>query len=323
MAWCIYKHTNKTNGKVYIGQTCQKPERRWQNGKGYEGSPKFWSAICEFGWDGFAHEIIEADITTQELANIREQFWISYYNSYENGYNATLGGTFEEVEVICIEDCIVFNSLSDCARAYNILTQNLSVNCCKNHKTLKGKHFAYLSEWLLGNWEPAEPYDTERRKEVSSLKKPVWCYQTKEFYDSATKAAILLGLDIRLVCRACSGELIQTGGYNFCWATDWYEGWEPRKSKQGQHQNGFSEEAKEKMRATALRNKGVRVAQYTKNGELLAIYANYQEGEDATGVKKDNIGRAVRTNRARTEKFAAAGPYVWREYTEQGEENGN
>lgn len=25
----IYKHTNLINNKIYIGQTCQKPENRW------------------------------------------------------------------------------------------------------------------------------------------------------------------------------------------------------------------------------------------------------------------------------------------------------
>lgn len=316
MGWCIYKHTNKINGKVYIGQTCQRPERRWLNGKGYEGSPKFWPAIVEFGWDNFTHEIIVGNIGTQQEANELEQRYIAEYNSYEDGYNATLGGTFEEKEVICIEDLIIYNSLLECARVNNLSTQNLSQNCCKNHRSLKGKHYAYLSEWLEGNWEPAEPYDTQKRREVSSLKRPAWCHQTQKFYPSATEMALELGLDIRAVCKVCSGELIQTGGYNMCWADEWYEGWMPRESRQGQHPNGFSEETKKKMSATALQNKGIRVAQYTKNGELLAIYANYQEGEDATGVKKDNIGRAVRTNRKRTEKFAAAGPYVWREYSE-------
>lgn len=316
MNWCIYKHTNKINGKVYIGQTCQKPERRWQNGKGYEGSPKFWPAIVEFGWDNFSHEILVDNITTQAEANAMEQKYIAEYNSYENGYNATLGGTFEEREVICIEDLIIYNSLSECARINNFATQNLSQNCCKNHRTLNGKHYAYLSEWLVGDWEPAEPYDEQRRRAVSTLKRPAWCYQTQKFYPSATEMALELGLDIRLVCRVCSGELIQTGDYNFCWADEWYEGWEPRKSIQGQHPDGFTDETKAKMRATALANKGVRTAQYTKNGELIAIYDNYQEGEDATGVPKGNIGACVRRNRGRTEKFATAKNFIWREYVD-------
>lgn len=36
--WIIYKHTNKINGKSYIGQTCQEATERWKNGKGYSKS---------------------------------------------------------------------------------------------------------------------------------------------------------------------------------------------------------------------------------------------------------------------------------------------
>ena len=45
MRWIIYKHTNKINGKSYIGQTCQSPHLRWNNGKGYSRTFKFGKAI--------------------------------------------------------------------------------------------------------------------------------------------------------------------------------------------------------------------------------------------------------------------------------------
>lgn len=41
----IYMHKNKINNKVYIGQTSQNPLKRWDNGKGYITSPKFYKAI--------------------------------------------------------------------------------------------------------------------------------------------------------------------------------------------------------------------------------------------------------------------------------------
>lgn len=37
-------------------------------------------------------EIIEDSIETREEANLREIYWISYYDSYRNGYNSTPGG---------------------------------------------------------------------------------------------------------------------------------------------------------------------------------------------------------------------------------------
>ena len=44
--WVVYIHTNKINGKMYVGITSQKPKRRWGfNGKGYKGCVKFVNAI--------------------------------------------------------------------------------------------------------------------------------------------------------------------------------------------------------------------------------------------------------------------------------------
>lgn len=95
--WIIYKHTNKINGKVYIGQTQAKAKLRWNNGLGYKNSSYFYSAIQKYGWENFEHEIIEENILTAKEAYEREQYWIKYYHSFVgdeqcNGYNLTIGG---------------------------------------------------------------------------------------------------------------------------------------------------------------------------------------------------------------------------------------
>lgn len=36
--YCIYKHTCTVNGKSYIGQTCQKPTKRWETGEIFEST---------------------------------------------------------------------------------------------------------------------------------------------------------------------------------------------------------------------------------------------------------------------------------------------
>lgn len=91
--WCVYKHTNKVNGKIYIGITSKNPQDRWKNGKGYFKGSYFRSAIDKYGWDNFTHEILIKNID-ENLAKTKESELIKYFQSNQRlfGYNLTNGG---------------------------------------------------------------------------------------------------------------------------------------------------------------------------------------------------------------------------------------
>lgn len=92
----IYKVTNLINGKVYIGQTIQTVQNRWYRHCGKSGisqaelNTHFKRAILKYGKDNFKIEVIED--CDSSLLNEREKYYISYFDSYNNGYNSTLGG---------------------------------------------------------------------------------------------------------------------------------------------------------------------------------------------------------------------------------------
>lgn len=99
--YCVYIHTSPS-GKMYVGQTGMKPEKRWQNGNGYlhkyenrdeYSQPAFAHAILKYGWDNFSHEIVASNLTKEEANNF-EQLLIEKLNTTnpEYGYNCTKGG---------------------------------------------------------------------------------------------------------------------------------------------------------------------------------------------------------------------------------------
>ena len=92
MSYSLYIHTNKVNGKKYVGTTTGKPENRWgKNGIGYKNQ-FFYKAIQKYGWDNFDHFILEVD--SPELMYQLEQQYISYYKTTDRryGYNMSIGG---------------------------------------------------------------------------------------------------------------------------------------------------------------------------------------------------------------------------------------
>lgn len=92
---CIYKIINDVNTKVYVGNTRHNIERRWKEHIRCSNSPRYkerplYRAMNEYGIEHFKIELIED--CPNEISPEREIFWINYYNSYINGYNATYGG---------------------------------------------------------------------------------------------------------------------------------------------------------------------------------------------------------------------------------------
>lgn len=87
----IYIHTNKVNGKKYVGQTTRRPEQRWMNGRGYRSNEMLNSDIEEYGWESFEHEVRRCPNC---LLDVMEQNLTEYYDTMnpEKGYNQTSGG---------------------------------------------------------------------------------------------------------------------------------------------------------------------------------------------------------------------------------------
>lgn len=89
----VYCHTNKKNGKKYIGITSMLPTRRWNNGEGYVGNKRFYKDIKKYGWDGFTHEIISDGLSRNEAVKM-EASLIDKYNTVSDGYNNHPGGRY-------------------------------------------------------------------------------------------------------------------------------------------------------------------------------------------------------------------------------------
>lgn len=89
----VYKITNDVNGKMYIGQTTKTlaerfAEHRKEAGRRRSIGRPLYDAIRAYGIEHFHIEMIEETDCPKE----REVYWVEYYGTFKNGYNATFGG---------------------------------------------------------------------------------------------------------------------------------------------------------------------------------------------------------------------------------------
>lgn len=87
----IYKATDTTNGKVYIGKTIgTMEERRRQHfyHLRYREGGAFHKALRERG-EAFTWEVIDTEAKDKEDLRHRENYWIKFYKSFDPsfGYN--------------------------------------------------------------------------------------------------------------------------------------------------------------------------------------------------------------------------------------------
>jgi len=91
MKGVIYCYHCVPTGKKYIGQTIDEKTRKKKHISDSKTQDlKFYRAVRKHGWENFIYGIIsEFD---ENILNEKEMFYIEIYDSFENGYNSTLGG---------------------------------------------------------------------------------------------------------------------------------------------------------------------------------------------------------------------------------------
>lgn len=195
----VYCHTNRVNGKKYIGITSKKPEYRWNSGKGYSTQTVFARAIKKYGWENFDHTILETNIATLEEANRKESYYISKYHTWlenENccGYNKTPGGD------------------SRLGKTYS------EEGKLKLSTARKGKPKSELWKLRIGLGNKGKKHSAEnikRLQENAAHKKPIQCLETGSIYQSISEASRQLKVSRTTLINALQQSNKTAGGYHW------------------------------------------------------------------------------------------------------------
>jgi len=209
----IYMITNMINNKKYIGQTKHSLKWRFYNHcQKSNGCKKLCHAIQKYGKENFIITKID-EAPTREEANIKERYYISYYNTQIEGYNIAEGGfnakSTRRKRVICLETGEKFDSITDCAKKYNANKVDYIARVCHGNKpTFKGYHFAFLDK------DDKPRLDKIRLNAPKSHKKTL-CIETGEIFKDSKSASDWLGVHRNAVSMCCRGLCKTIKGYHF------------------------------------------------------------------------------------------------------------
>lgn len=223
--YCVYCHTNKINGKRYVGITSQKPEQRWRNGNGYRNNEYFFRAIEKYGWHNFSHEILYTGLSKCDAEQIEVRLieeWETFRNA--NGYNIELGGnatkTVPESTRCKISQALIGHKCSKITRS-KISKANKGKPSHMKGKKLTAEQIEKLRLANIGRipWNKGRAWTDEEKTKCNG--KAVVCVETKMIYRTAHEANRLTGIDFSSICKCCKGTVKTAGGYHWVSAEEW------------------------------------------------------------------------------------------------------
>lgn len=197
--YTVYMHTNRVNGKKYIGFTSQSTSLRWRGGegyrRGYSQETAFYRAIKKYGWENFEHEVcLETNVL--EVAKKHEMDLIELHKTYDQdyGYNSTEGG----------DNRIRFSGTSE------ELRKSRSVRMKGRVVSPETKEKIRQSRLGIEPWNKGKNMDSGYKEKISKFhggKKPV--ILNGEEFQSLTECAKHLGVTRNTVyCWLCGKRKI-------------------------------------------------------------------------------------------------------------------
>jgi group I intron endonuclease len=186
----VYHIFNPINGKCYIGQTRRSLAERWRSHKSpSSGCRKLRNAIAEYGADNFIVTTLVSGLDNDSDLTKAEAYWISYFDSINNGYNLTCGGQG--------------HPLSD--ETKRLLSR---LNSGPNHP-LWGKRLPFYPR-RAGIRRRGWPNHTHE-----AIRKAIVCNETGERFESVSLAALALGVPQPNISKVLHGHRNTVQGFSF------------------------------------------------------------------------------------------------------------
>lgn len=186
----IYKITNQINNKAYIGQSIH-IEERWKEHERDSNTidTLLYRAMRKYGFDNFSFEVLEE--CPEAKLNEREIYWIKFFDTFENGYNLTMGG--------------------DGRRAYDI---NKIVSLYKENNNIKETaRLMSCHPTTVRNIVHSFGLYGEEAQEKSVEKIDPKTLQVIARYRSVGEAAIATGISNAAISNAANGTSNNCGGF--------------------------------------------------------------------------------------------------------------
>ena len=307
----IYSITNNVNDKKYIGQSLD-IKNRWRHhinelNKNKHSNAHLQNAWNKYGEDRFKFEIIQ--ICTVSELDVKERYWITYYNSMENGYNLCEGGggcrgykhTNEEISkmraarnpepVLQMDNNLQiihrWESGSQAAKALGLFSQAIN-NCCNkiNHVKSVGNYI-----WIYEKDEKTFDRDYYSNKNIAMPKTVGQFNQDLKLlhiWDSCYEVEKKLNISAGEICTVCNHKRNSSHGYIWAYV-----------DKNGNFVDDY-DYTKIKIRAIK------QVEQYTMDNEYITTFSSVRQASIKTGIYKDLISEACKGSRE------SAGNYIWK-----------
>lgn len=203
----IYKISNLTNSKIYIGSSKQIRKRWVAHIKDFidntHDNKKLQNHFNKYGIENFMFEIVEF-CEEEDLIEI-ETNYILKFNSIKEGFNIILPAKqpINDKRVKCVETGIIYKSINEAAEKTGVRSDSISAVCRGIQAKAGGYHWELVDE-------PGKKY-----KNKANRVRKVYCFNNDTTYSSVKEASLKLNLYDSMIIDVCKGKRNHTGNYVF------------------------------------------------------------------------------------------------------------
>ncbi len=227
----IYLRTSPS-GKHYVGQTFDEAGRNydWNRMADKYAGGKINRARKKYGPDKFTYKVLVTIVSDNyfkilTILDTLEIYYIKRYDSFNNGYNSTIGGRdalinppLEESEIVQLtyegEFVKHWFTIKEAAEHFNIKTCQIH-KCCKKLVITVGKfRWMYLKDYE-NNKNDLLSYLPKSKKNLSKVIQLSLDGEFIKEWETATEASNTLKISIYHISACCNGKRRRAG--NFRW----------------------------------------------------------------------------------------------------------